>query len=157
VAELELVRNFSDDDVVRALDGWQWLDGLEGLLPWFASPFGDLFLVDGQDGVWYLDLIEGALTRPWEDRDACLAALATTDGLDTYLLAGLAEAAVAAGIVAGADEVLAFTLPPVVGGQMTVDNLTTIPFVVGVDIAGQIHQQVKDLPPGTPISGFTIE
>ena len=157
MADLELVRQFPDDDVIRALDGWRWLDGLTGLLPWFSSPFGDLFLLDDQGAVWYLDLIEGSLTRSWDDRDACVAALGSTDGLDTYLLAGLAEAAVGAGIVAGPDEVLAFTLPPVVGGEMKVDNVTTVPFVVGVDIAGQIHQQVRDLPPGTPISGFTIE
>lgn len=155
--DLELVRQFSDDDVARALDGWQWLGGLDGLLPWFSSPFGDQFLIDEQGGVWYLDLIEGSLTRTWDDRDACLATLETGDGLDTYLLAGLAEAAVGHGIVPGPDEVLAFTLPPVVGGQMNVGNLTTVPFVVGVDIAGQLHQQVRDLPPGTPISGITIE
>ena len=157
MADLELVRHFPDDDVVRALDGWQWLDGLVGLVPWFASPFGDLFLLDDQGAVWYLDLIEGSVTRTWDSREDCLTVLGTTEGLDTFLLAGLVEAAHAAGLVAADDEVLAFRLPPVVGGAVELANLTTVPYVVGVDIAGQIHQQVRDLPPGTPISGFTIE
>lgn len=156
MADLELVREFSDDDVARALDGWRWIDGLAGLSSWFSSAFGDLFLVDGQGAVWYLDLIEGSLKRTWDSRDDCLAALRTTDGLETYLLAGLVEGAHAAGTVANSEDVLTFSLPPVLGGPMEVGNVSTIDFVVGVDMAGQIHQQVKDLPPGTPISGLTI-
>jgi len=36
------------------------------------------------------------------------------------------------------------------------DNVEVIDFVVSLNIAGQIHEQVRDLPPGTPISGITI-
>jgi hypothetical protein len=32
-----------------------------------------------------------------------------------------------------------------------------IDFVVGLNIAGQIHEQVRDLPAGTPIAGVTID
>jgi hypothetical protein len=156
VSDLELVRYVDDELVLQALDGWRWLDGLEGLLPWFSSAFGDLFLVDPDGVVHYLDLIEGRVGPVWATRRECRTALATTEGLDTYLLAGLAEAAFAHGTVAGPGEVLAFTMPPVVGGAVHVDNLTTLDFVVAVDIAGQIHEQVRDLPPGTPISGFEI-
>lgn len=35
--------------------------------------------------------------------------------------------------------------------------MTVSSFVVTVNIAGQIHEQIKDLPPGTKISGLTIE
>ena len=35
--------------------------------------------------------------------------------------------------------------------------MTVSDFVVTVNIAGQIHEQIKDLPPGTKISGLTIE
>jgi hypothetical protein len=154
---MELIRQFDAAEVLKALDGWTWLGGLAGLRPWFTSPFGDLFLLDDDDAVWYLDLIEGALTRQWDDGESCEAEVGTIDGLDQFLLAGLAEAAADRGIVAGPTEVLAFRMPPVIGGEMTVDNIHTIDFVVGVDIAGQIHEQVRALPPGTPISGFTLE
>jgi hypothetical protein len=153
---VELVRRFSHEQMVRALDGWLWLPDLSGLRPWFASPFGDLFLLDGAEAVWYLDLIEGSVSRTWDDTEACRAALRTVDGLDRYLLAGLAEAARERGVNAGSTEVLCFNVPPVLGGPMTADDIQTIDFVVGVDIAGQVHQQVKDMPPGTQISGFEI-
>ena len=35
-------------------------------------------------------------------------------------------------------------------------NLTLADFVVTVNIAGQIHGQINDLPTGTSISGLTI-
>jgi hypothetical protein len=154
---MELIRQFEPEDAAKALDGWQWLPGVAGLRPWFASPFGDLFLLDDDDAVWYLDLIEGSVTRRWDDPLACESEVGTSDGLDQFLLAGLAEAAADRGVLAGPREVLTFKLPPVLGGEMTVDNIHTIDFVVGVDIAGQIHEQVRELPPGTPVSGFTIE
>jgi hypothetical protein len=154
---VDLIRQFELEEVTRALDGWRWLEGVEGLHPWFASPFGDLFLLDDGDAVWYLDLVGGSVTRVWDDPASCEAEVGTDDGLDQYLLAGLAEAAAERGVVAGPSEVLTFTTPPVLGGEMTVENVSTIDFVVGVDIAGQIHQQMRELPPGTPVAGFTVE
>ena len=47
--------------------------------------------------------------------------------------------------------------PPVLGGALTVDNLEVQDFVVATNICGQIHQQVLDLPPGTPIAGVAVE
>ncbi len=42
------------------------------------------------------------------------------------------------------------------GSALEVDNVETIDFVVGLNIAGQLHDQIRGLPPGTRISGFTI-
>ncbi len=51
---------------------------------------------------------------------------------------------------------LGFKIPPVPGGAITLENIEVIDFVVCVNLAGQLHRQVKDPPPGTPISGGTI-
>ncbi len=55
-----------------------------------------------------------------------------------------------------AADVYSFTVPPVLGGQIELANVEVADFVVAVNIAGQLHQQVKDLPPGSKISGFTF-
>jgi hypothetical protein len=153
---VELIRQFPHERMLQALDGWRWLPGLAGLRPWFASPFGDLFLQDDAGAVWYLDLIEGSVARTWDDAEACWADVRAEDGMDRYLLAALVEAADEKGVVAGEAEVLYFKIPPLLGGPMTADDVQTIDFVVGVDLAGQLHEQVKDLPPGTQISGIEI-
>jgi hypothetical protein len=43
------------------------------------------------------------------------------------------------------------------GGMMEPANIGIIDFVVGVNIAGQLHEQVRGLPPGTAIEAVTID
>ena len=40
---------------------------------------------------------------------------------------------------------------------MAVEAIEKSDFVVGLNILGQIHHQVRTLPPGTPISGITVD
>ena len=85
------------------------------------------------------------------------AVLNTTQGQDQYLLAGLALAAARhRGLTPGPEDVLSWTTPPALGGATTIENLEVMSFVVCLSIQGQLHRQVKDLPPGTRISGFTL-
>lgn len=109
-------------------------------------------LLRAPDGFWWLDILEGTLTRPWTDTDAVRAAFADVEGQDSYLLAGLAHAAERRGLTLTADQVYDFQQPPILGGELIPDNIGVIDFVVGLNIAGQIHEQVRDLPPGTPIT-----
>jgi hypothetical protein len=138
----------------RGLESWEWI-GIAGKTPVFASVFGDVFF-RADDGFGYLDTLEGSLTRAWADARALKADLATADGQDRYLLAGLAFAAESRGLIPAAGQVYDFKVPPVLGGALEVDNVQAIDFVVGLHIAGQLHDQVRGLPPGTRISGFIV-
>jgi hypothetical protein len=46
--------------------------------------------------------------------------------------------------------------PPALGGAVDLENVELSDFVLATNIAGQIHQQIKDLPSGTPISGVSL-
>jgi hypothetical protein len=152
---MDAIRRFSDEQFGSALESWSWLD-LAGKAPLCASPFGDIFLEDAA-GVWWLDTLEGALTRPWSTRDEFASAVADETGQDRYLLVGLALAAEERGLAPGPDQVYGFTVPPKLGGGFDPDNVEVIDFVLGVNVTGQLHQQLKDLPPGTKVTGFTVE
>ena len=60
-------------------------------------------------------------------------------------------------LVLSPTEVYTFVPPPVLGGGFDVDHIQTIDFVVSLYIAGKIHDQVRTLPPGTQISGVSID
>ena len=60
------------------------------------------------------------------------------------------------GLVLSEANVYSFKLPPVLGGQFEISNIEATNFVVSTNIAGQIHKQVKDLPEGAQITGFSI-
>ncbi|MEV1249684.1 suppressor of fused domain protein [Nonomuraea sp. NPDC049750] len=145
-----MIRAFSPEQYERALKAWQWAD-IGDKVPLFASPFGDVFL-RSDDGCWFLSIVHGTLTRCWDGVEALRAELDTPEGQERYLMAGLAQEAERAGIVLDAEQVYDFKHPPVAGGRVAVDNLDAIDFVVSVNVAGQIHGQVKDLPEGTQIS-----
>ena len=73
------------------------------------------------------------------------------------LLIDLADAALQRGLAPGADEILDFTQSPVLGGPIDPGNLQVMDFVVGVNIAGQIHAQTTNLAAGIPISGVEVK
>lgn len=151
---MDLAKEFSTEEYAGALESWDWVD-LAGAVPVLATLFGDVIL-QTPGGFAFLDTVGGALTVEWPDRESVEAALQTRDGQDRYLMGELALAAAEQGIVAGPGQVLSFVHPPVLGGPLTVDNLEVQDFVVATNIAGQIHQQVLDLPEGTPIAGVAI-
>ncbi len=73
------------------------------------------------------------------------------------LLAGLAASAERQGITPAGAQVYGFTAAPILGGELSVSNIQVVDFVVSVNILGQLHRQVRDLPPGTRISEFRFE
>lgn len=149
---MQLTKIFSKQQFDQALESWRWLD-LGDREPMFASLFGDVFLHDG-DGWWFLDTLEATLTREWDSKQDMMEHLNTDQGQDRYLMGALAMAAERNGLVLGDDDVYDFMPPPILGGSFAVENIFVHSFVVAVSISGQIHDQVRQLPPGTPITGF---
>lgn len=89
-------------------------------------------------------------------QDELSADLNSPSGQDEYLMVNLAGQAESSGIQLNAGEVYSFRVPPVLGGAIDLSNIEVSEFVVTLDIAGHIHQQVLTLPPGTPITGITL-
>jgi hypothetical protein len=151
---VELIRTFETDQYLNALDSWRWL-GLAGKMPIFASPFGDVFF-EADDGYWWLDTLSAELTRKWPTLDELRAELDTEEGQDRYLLAGLAFGAERQGLVLGDDEIYDFKVSPALGAPIELANICVRDFVVAVNIAGQLADQLRHLAPGTRITGLTL-
>lgn len=153
--EARLACGNGPDSAFRA-ESWAWLPGLHDEVPRLTSAFGDVFL-QGEDGFWFLDTVEGTLTRRWTDGAALQSDINDRETQEQLLMPGLVAAAEALGIVPTDSEILTFKVPPVLGGSISVDNLEAADFIVTLDFAGQLHRQIKDLPPGTSITDITVE
>ena len=151
---MKLTKTFAPETYAEALESWTWLP-LAGKRPVQATLFGDVFLQDSE-GCWFLDSLEGKLTNVASSKEELQAILSTPEGQNLYLMAGLAEAAEQHGMQLQPSKVFDFTKPPVLGGALEVGNLAPKDFVVSLNIAGQIHDQVRKLPPGTKISNISI-
>jgi hypothetical protein len=146
---VDLLRHFTHEQYEQALESWAWA-GVSGKSPLAASLFGDVFL-EGDEGVFYLDVLGGTLTREWHGVQEMLAALQTPDGQELYLMAGAATAAVQAGLRLDDDQVFDFIQNPALGGAMELSNIKATNFVVAVNIAGQIHDQLRGVPEGAEV------
>lgn len=145
----------TSEDISRALDSWDWLP-IASKQPILVTAFGDIFL-SAPDGIWFLDTLEGKLNRVCQTREELSQILQTEDGENHYLFAGFVERAHREGLTLGDDQCYDFKVNPVVGGKIEFENIEPANFVVAVNMAGQLHEQVRDLPEGTPITGFTVD
>ena len=151
---MEPIRRFSALDYAAALESWSFL-GISDKRPLFTSPFGDVFF-ESAGGFWFLDLLAGELSQRWATERDFSSALNSREGQDEYLMIGLASEAERAGLLPGESQIYSFRVPPALGGPVDLANVELSDFVVATNTAGQIHEQIKDLPPGTPISGVTL-
>ncbi|WP_194852826.1 T6SS immunity protein Tdi1 domain-containing protein [Nocardia sp. SYP-A9097] len=147
---MELIKWFTPEQFNDALSSWAWI-GLDGKTPLFTSVFGDVFL-GANDGVWWLDTIEGELTREWDSLDELEAELNTGAGQEKYLIAELALALEAGGLLPGPGEIYDFSHPLVLGGELEVENVEVTDMSVSLNILGQIHDQVRRIPPGAKVN-----
>jgi Domain of unknown function (DUF1851) len=68
--------------------------------------------------------------------------------LATFIVRGLRDA----GVQLGPNECFSPDVPPVLGGELSNENLRPCDVSVHSSILGQIHRQLKDLPPNTPVN-----
>lgn len=145
----------SDEDMLRALDGWSWID-LTGLTAIAVSAFGEVFFQGKTGSIVQLDSIEGCKREVASSLSGFVAALLEPAGRDDLLLAGLIIGARNKGILLSPGECYDFKVAPILGGPMDVEHIQKLSFVVKLHIAGQLHEQVKDLSPGTRINRVEI-
>jgi hypothetical protein len=140
----------------HALDDWRWLVGSQ-LQLWCITKAGDAFLRDPVDGsVYFLDVLAGKAERIADGESAFEKAVNLPENADRWLMPEIVDGQALLVMKPGKDECLSFKLPPVIGGQIEPDNYETCSVLVHFSLAGQIHQQVKDLPAGTKISKFKV-
>ena len=135
ISFVRLTKQFDRTTFEQALDSWAWLE-LDGKIPLLASLFGDVIMQD-PTGYWFLDTVEGSLTRTWASQQEVQAALDTADGQDQYLLGGLAVASAETGLVLAESEVYSFKVPPVLGGGFDLVNVGLIEALVLPTLRGR--------------------
>lgn len=140
---MDLLRQFDPTAYQRALSAWRWLPDLAHTRgPLVASTFGDVFL-EGPDGIWRLDVVDGALRWAWSTVVEMRAGIATEDGQDEHLYGGLALAADRSGKVLTDGQVYGFVIHPLLGGSFDLANVVTTDFVAWLTACGQLHEQAQ--------------
>lgn len=138
---MDLTRTATRQQFARALSTWGWA-GVDRKLPLFTSLFGDVFL-ESYDGYWWLDSVRGTLTKPWETAEAMDADLDSARGQERFLRSRLVFDAELHGLLPDDGQVYGFTVAPVLGGAVHVDNLELMELTLRLHLTGQLHAWLR--------------
>ena len=73
------------------------------------------------------------------------------DNSNNWLMIPLVDQCVAAGMVLNADQCYGFKMPPILGGEYSVDNIVPISLSEHYSFLADIYRQTKDLPDGMKV------
>ena len=144
----------SAEALASALDSWQWLD-LRDKRVVLVTAFADVFL-SSDNGIWFLDTLEGKLKREFDNREALDRSFSTEEGQDLYLLSPFVDRAIRDGLVLSTSQCYDFIHHPIIGGEIAYEDIERRDFVVALNLRGQLHDQTRHLKAGTKISGFKV-
>jgi hypothetical protein len=149
----DLVAPVRDLAVGDALECWRWLAG-EQAKPLLLTALGDLFAELPSGQVALLDTYEGTFKSVAADRAAWKDALRDPRHIEAWFGPGLVLSLRERGLFLADGQCYSPIHPLVLGGNMEPENFEATDWRVHLAIMGQIYEQSKDLPSGTPITGF---
>lgn len=149
----DLTVKFDENASNKLIRDWTWLTGTDKT-PIMVSSIGDLFLKDTTDRVFWLNTGDGTLTAVADGIEMFREKLQDQDVVNDWFLVDLIDALKTEGKRLKPGQVYSYKKLIVLGGDYTPDNFEPTDIEVHFSFAGQIHQQVKDLPPGTKINSI---
>ena len=151
------VRDLASGD---ALHDWRWLIG-EDCKPLLLTAMGDLFVLRPEKGatppgVVFLDTCSGTAERVADSYDHLKELLQDLANIEVWLLPDLVADLADRGEMLTEGQCYSAKHPPVLGGPQEADNYEPVDWRVHIGLAGQIHRQLRDVAPGTPVNSITI-
>ena len=138
------------------LSDWRWLVSPD-FTPVLMTSLGDLFLRDRSGCIYFLDLMSGdfkqvAKSQVEFDR-LCEDRAQRRSWFMGFLLMELRK--LRGELTSG--QCYSCKIPVSLGGQLEAENFERTDLSVHYSILGQLHQQVRRLPPGTKIDRIQID
>jgi hypothetical protein len=144
----DLTVDFSHVDRAALLSDWRWLTGATKL-PILLTASGDAFLQDEDDGsVHVLDVAAGELSQVARSTEEFRALLGDREFVAGHFAVEMVGDLRQAGRSLASGQIYTFKTPPVLGGEYELENVEVTDIEVHFSVNGQIHEQVRALPPG---------
>jgi hypothetical protein len=143
-------------DLDGLLSEWRWLAD-ESYRVVVITSLGDLFLRREDGPIFWLNTCDGTLTEVASSAEEFKQLMGRPEHANEWFVPQLVGDILTAGKGLGPGECFGYKVPPVLGGELAPDNFEPTDLQVHFGILGQIHKQVKDLPPGAPIGEIRFE
>jgi hypothetical protein len=150
----ELTVGFDQEKSDALLSDWRWLVGDEAQLLVFSA-LGDLFLGDAEGHIFWLNTGAARLTRIAESAEEFKRLMQQAEHADEWFFPQLVGDLIASGKRLAPGQCYSYKVPPMLSGKMELDNFDPTDLLVHCSMFGQIARQIRDLPEGAKINGFT--
>lgn len=152
----DLTVNFRHLNPETLLEDWRWLIGPRKF-PILLAAIGDAFVQDADDNsVHLVSVAAGEMVQVGADPEEFRRLLGQKEFVVDYLAVQVIGELIRAGMRLGPGQIYSYKQPPVLGGAFVLENIEPADIAVHFSLSGQIHEQVRGLPPGTPITGASI-
>lgn len=136
------------------LGDWRWLVGDDVRLL-LVSAIGDLFLKDAEGHILWLDAGAARLNRVADSADEFKRLMQMTEHADVWFVPELIGDLIVSGKCLTPGQCYSYQVPPMLGGEMELDNFEPTDLLVHCTMFAQIGRQLQDLPEGTKIDKIT--
>jgi hypothetical protein len=133
------------------LADWAWLLPEKEFTIWLMNRYGDLFIVTKSGAIYLLDVCGGSVERVAENREDFCRLVEKDDNSNRWFMIPLVDKLVTAGKLLKDGRCYSFVLPPVLGGEYTIENTSDLTIEEHFNVYASIHHQIKDLPDGTGV------
>ena len=151
----ELAVDLSGQSSNDLLAEWRWLVPSTYSLH-MVSALGDAFLSDTDGHIFWLDVGSAELTIIAETKDAFDHLRQQPDCADRWFVPLLVGDLLASGKSLAAGQCFSYKIPLTLGGAFEPSNFDACDLSVHFHTLGQIQEQVKPLPVGTPITSVKL-
>jgi hypothetical protein len=134
-------------------ENWWWLESIRELRPVALTLAGDVFLVDRNNAVFFLDTSYGVLEQVASGNDSFRARLQDEAFTRSILRMDLVDELRSRGSIPKRNECYLFDIPSV-GGTVSADRARAGSFQVKLDFLGQLTRGMRDLRVG---QAFRVE
>jgi len=146
------INDFSSEDL---LQDWMWLLGAPHELM-AMNNFADMFLRAADGSIGMVNVTWGTIDTLAPDASVFERMARERENQENWFLTDMLTEIEHAGLTLGNGQCFGFKVPLRLGGKMDLSNIEVSSVSVYVSIMGQIHWQLKDVPPGTKITGVQI-
>jgi hypothetical protein len=133
-------------DAADLMEEWLWLapKDAEPMLP---TACGDVFLRCPDGSIAFLDTYAGSCSTVAPSYEQWKEMLNDPEQIETWFRGGLVEDLMQAGLDREPGQCFSPLVPQIVNGSWEPSNFHACDLLIHLSMLGQIHRQVKDLPP----------
>ena len=146
----------SSTEFEQATESGRWLLPT-GEVPLLVTALGDAFVRSPDGKVYFLDTESGEFTVVATSTAEWERLLDRPEVVEQWFRPGFVDQLKQRYSPLSPPYVFSPTIPLVLSGKLTIENYTPSRWDAHLHVLGQIHRQVKDLAPGTPITEIKVD